>query len=250
MSLVHLEEVHTGYSTSKINTNFQKLQQVLNYNREKRDITTDNEFQKKFKAGDEGNEMRTDIVMGAFKVINPVGIVTLRDIYEIIGYPGGTCTTVADIMLIVDNTGSQKQDEYYTLTLPAISNMIDSLITLGRDMTLGSVVIKEVSYLLTSLSDNLATTQAAINGLPAPTGWTSLASAINLAKIQLDTNGREDVPGFIVIITDGVPNYANYLIALTEAEAAATAAKDAGYLIVVFGVVGQDLSDQEGGGGG
>lgn len=249
MSLVDLEEVHTGYSISKINSNFQKLQQVLNYNREKRDIATNNEFQKKFKAGDEGNEMRTDIVMGNNKVINPVGIVTLRDIYEIVGYPEGTCTVSADIMLVIDNSGSQNLIEYTTLVKPSIVSMINSFISLGRDMTIGFSLIKTIPTLEFGLTSDLSSVANAVSIIPQPGGTTNLGDAITLAKNELDMNGREGTPGIILIYTDGVPNVPT-IDAEGYATAAATAAKDAGYRVVVVGVMGIDNTEQEGGGAG
>jgi len=162
----------------------------------------------------------------------------------------GCYPPVADVMLVIDNTGSQKQDEYFTVTLPAISNIIQRWLVGSYEGKLGATVITEVPYLLNSLTTNLELVQTNIEALPVPTGQTNIADAITLATAEIALNGTGGTPSFIVIITDGAPNFPNSITAYHEAEVAALAARDAGIRVVVFGVMGQDLSQQVGGGGG
>lgn len=236
--LVELEDVRSSKTASKINSNFQRIQQFIN----KYCVKRDNE-------DEEPNEMWTDLIFGD---------VIYGDFAANPGAGGGVCTTVADIVFLIDNTGSQLKATYTSDAIPAMSNMIQELINTGNDLRVGMMRIRQdVMDIEVPLSADLTLTKDAIDALPTPGNNTNLAVPLLAAKAELDANGRAGVPGIVVIITDGIPNIKSdpYGViddqaAIREGREAATVVKDAGYRIVAFGTTAQDLSQQTGGGGG
>jgi hypothetical protein len=231
--ILELDEVLPGYSLSTIRSNFDKIEQFLAYYVIRREVD----------AG-EPNEMRTDLVFA------PGFGIVIGD--------GAVCTLHADIMLVIDNTGSNLKTTYESEAKPAMAAMVQELIDLGRDVTMGMIRIRQgVMEIQLPLSADLTLTRDAITALPEPGDNTNLAVPITAAKEELDLNGREGVPGVIIIITDGIPNIItnpygsfNESVAIIEGNVAATAAKDAGYRMVVFGMTAINLALQTGGGGG
>lgn len=179
------------------------------------------------------------------KNLEPGGYWELPPLPELV-----TCTSVADVVLIVDNTGSQNIIDYPITVTPAIGNMIQSWIDLEYDMTLGLVALRATSVLEQSITADMASIKTAVLAFPAPTGRTDLAGSINVAAAELALNARAGVQKVIVIITDGASNQPDDITAFGLAEIAAQTARDADIRIVIFGVLGIDNSNQVGGGGG
>jgi len=224
--ILELEDIRSGNTASKIISNFQRIEYFIN------DLCVKRETDERT-----ANEMWTNLILTAL---------------------GPLCTISADIMFVIDNTGSNLKVTYESEAKPAMASMVQELIDLERDMTVGMVRIREdVFTVQVPLSSDLTLTRDAITALPEPGYDTNLAVPITAAKEELDLNGREGVPGVIIIITDGIPNIItspygvwNESKAIIEGRDAATAAKDAGYRIVVFGMMAQNLALQTGGGGG
>jgi hypothetical protein len=166
------------------------------------------------------------------------------------GRVAAACTSVADIMLVIDNTGSQRISEYATVTIPALNGMVQDWIDTSKDVKVGTVLILETPVLRKSLTTDLASVITSNTAIAQPSGSTNIASAITLASDELVNNGRAGVPKVMIILTDGAPNKPLPISSYDDAEVAALAARTAGVRIVVFGVMGQDLTDQAGGGGG
>ncbi len=196
------------------------------------------------------NQMMVNLILSPTEVGNEVGHVST------VGVEGaaqdvcfsGLCSISADIMLIVDNTGSQNIEQYETLVKPAISNMVQQWINLERDIKVGLVIMRNdpSPFLQTGLTTDLAGITTDINAIAPPTGSTDLGGATDIAVAELDANKRAGYDGVIIMITDGAPNTPQP--ALTLGEDASIAAFAAGYRVVVFGVVGIDNSEQVGGG--
>jgi len=241
---LQLKDVTAGYSQYKIRQNFQAIQDFINDKALKRESTQG-----------EPNEMRTNLILSPTAIDGGTGsgegvIGSAGDLCDIPVFPpvGALCTTAADIMLVIDNTGSQNIEDYELLVKPAIANMVQQWINLARDVSVGISIMRNepTPYLRDALTTNLSSIITSIGTIVPPSGSTDLGGAIDVAKAQLDANNREGYSGVIVIITDGAPNTPQPALDLGEAAAASAIA--AGYRVVVFGVVGIDNSQQEGGG--
>jgi uncharacterized protein YegL len=243
---LRLKDVTSGYSQYKIRANFQAIQDFINEKALHRGATQG-----------EANEMRTNLILSPTTIGGGTGsgegvIGSEGDLCDIPIFPpvggGGECTIAADIMLVIDNTGSQNKEDYELLVKPAIANMVQQWINLARDVSVGISIMRNdaTPYLRDALTTDLSSIITSIGTIVPPSGSTDLGGAIDVAKVQLDANNREGYSGVIVIITDGSPNTPQPALDLGETAAASAIA--AGYRVVVFGVVGIDNSDQEGGG--
>lgn len=242
--MLKLKKVTAGYSQYQIIANFKLIEDFINDKVLKREVSRG-----------EANQMLGNLILSPTEVGDGVGHVSLTGVdgldedlcfTPVSGGPG--CTISGDIIIVMDNTGSQNIIEYETFVKPAVANMVQSWISLGRDIKVGLVIMRNdpAPFLQSGLTTNLASIVTDINAIIPPSGSTDLGSATDVAVAELNTNKRTGFPGIIVMITDGAPNTPQP--ALTLGEDASTAAFAAGYRVVVFGVVGIDNSTQPGGG--
>ena len=160
-----------------------------------------------------------------------------------ISLPNGDigCEDKADVMLVLDESGSIDPTELGVLKTAAIA-FVNALAPSTPGIHMGEVSFSTTAVLDVHLTDNGGTVITAINNLVSG-GLTNLEHAIQLADLELDNPGDghdrpdADSSDYMVIITDGEPttsnsggNYAD------DAEAAATAAKADGITIYVVGV--------------
>jgi predicted ribosomally synthesized peptide with SipW-like signal peptide len=108
-----------------------------------------------------------------------------------------------DVMIAVDTSGSLEQDEVETLQNDA-NNLADEL-----DAT-SSARVGGLSFGDGAVDDftSLADGPVEFSGLSAG-GNTPMPAALDVAAEELSVNGRADAETFIVMFTDGGPNYPN-----------------------------------------
>ncbi|MDP3900571.1 MAG: vWA domain-containing protein [bacterium] len=165
------------------------------------------------------------------------------EVYHISPPPGIGCNEKADVMMVLDRSGSIDDSELGTLKTAAKA-FVDALSLSTPGVHGGQSSFADTATLDQELTDNGVTLKAAIDDLVRD-GFTNLAHGISLATIELaSVRDRDDAssPDFMVIITDGEPNRCldgsdcGTTNAQNEAIAAATAAKAAGATIYVVGV--------------
>src|SRR3989344_7919897 len=159
-----------------------------------------------------------------------------------VSLPGLGCNKEADVMLVLDRSGSIDDTELADLQTAA-----NAFVTAVSPSTAG-VHMGESSFSTTGsldqeLTDDGSLVQAAINNLGSlERNLTNLFEGLDLANTELaGANDRNDAtsPDVMVVITDGNPNQPpNEANARAVALAEATAAKAAGVEIFVLGVGG------------
>lgn len=152
------------------------------------------------------------------------------------------CSEKADVMSVLDRSGSIDDDELDTMQIAALA-FVTALAPSADGVHMGQTSFATNGSLDLHLTGVLLDIQNAINGL-VNDGFTNLKEGIELATGELadaHVHDRTDAesPDFMVIITDGNPNRPEGDPA-GDATAAATAAKNAGTVIYVVGV-GDDL---------
>ena len=147
------------------------------------------------------------------------------------------CTDQADVMLVLDRSGSIDSGELATLKTAAHVFVT----ALNPD---GSILIGQTSFanngsLDTHLTNVLVDISGGINGLTA-SGSTNLYEGINLARGELSDahiHERPSVPDYMVIITDGDPNRpVNIATAQAMAASEADLARTDGITVYAVGV--------------
>ncbi len=157
---------------------------------------------------------------------------------------GEPCFKKADLMLVLDRSGSINDTELATLKTAAKA-FVDALALSANGPHAGEVSFATTANLDQHLTDNPASVKAVIDAL-VHNGFTDLKDALDLATGELanpgDLHDRPDLesPDYIILITDGNPNRPDPNTAVAEGSAAATAAKNAGITIYVVGV-GSDV---------
>ena len=158
-----------------------------------------------------------------------------------ISLPGKIPCEKADLMLVLDRSGSIDSTELTTLKTAAKA-FVDALAPSAAGVHMGEVSFSTSATLDVHLTDDGTAVKAAIDALVAG-GLTNLEDALLDATAELanpgDGDDREDVgsPDFIVLVTDGAPTTSNTGgDHSANATAAATAAKAAGITIYVVGV--------------
>ena len=150
---------------------------------------------------------------------------------------GGICEEKADVMSVLDRSGSIDTGELTTLKTAALA-FVTVLSPASDGIHMGQTSFSDTGSLDLHLTGDKTAIDAAINALSSG-GYTNLYEGILLADQELadGTHDRDDVesPDFMVIITDGAPNRP---VGTPEQDAidAATAAKSAGVTIYVVGV--------------
>lgn len=158
-----------------------------------------------------------------------------------ISLPGLGCKEQADLMLVLDRSGSISLAEMTTLK-NAAKAFIDALGLSTTGPHAGVTSFSSLATLDAHLNDNATSTKAVIDSLIAG-GTTNLEAAILNATAELANPGDGDdrvdssSPDFIVIITDGAPTASNGPFGHdVDATNAANAADAAGIEIYVVGV--------------
>jgi len=157
-----------------------------------------------------------------------------------ISMPPTICAEKADVMTVLDRSGSISSVELVVLQNAALA-FVNALNPSTDGVHMGQTSFADNGTLDLHLTDNKTAIETAINNLTTA-GYTNLYEGISLAKTELDNPGdshdREDLdsPDFMVIITDGDPNRPVGADPKALAKGAADAAKSAGVTIFVVGV--------------
>lgn len=119
------------------------------------------------------------------------------------GGSGIGCSEEADVMLVLDVSGSISDPDLATMK-SAATDFVTALAPSTNGVNMGVVQFTTSATLLLGLSDDSTAINAAIAGADG-NGLTNLEDAIRKAQAELDASGRPAVPKSIVIITDGEP---------------------------------------------
>lgn len=157
-----------------------------------------------------------------------------------ISLPNGDigCEDKADVMLVLDRSGSIDATELGVLKTAAIA-FVNALAPSTDGIHMGEVSFSTSAVLDVQLTNDGSAVIAAINLLSSG-GQTNLEHAIQTADGELESlrdRTDADSPDYMVIITDGAPTASNGPGShADDAEAAADAAKLDGITIYVVGV--------------
>ena len=151
------------------------------------------------------------------------------------------CMDKADVMLVLDRSGSISSTELTTLKTAA-TDFVTTLSPTSLGVHMGQTSFASTANLDQHLTDSAASMLVAISGLTSG-GLTNLEDALLKSTAELanpgDTHDRIDSesPDYMVIITDGAPTASNTGgDHEANAAAAADAARAAGAKIYVVGV--------------
>lgn len=148
---------------------------------------------------------------------------------------GFGCTEKADVMLVIDRSGSIDNTELATMKTAA-NAFIDALAPSAAGVHIGLVSFSSSATLNHHLSDDGTSVKTAMDALLLVGGTTNLADGISTADAELTgVNDRGDAPNIMVVITDGVPNVGSP-DGETAGTNAANTAKGNGAEIFVVGV--------------
>jgi len=143
----------------------------------------------------------------------------------------------ADVMLVLDRSGSVETE--LTTLQTAAKAFVTALAPESDGVWMGQTSFADYGSLDLGLSHDVTAINSAIDGLTSG-GWTNLAEGLTLATTELvsfDRTSDVDYPDYMVVITDGAPNYPEGEEAAKAAAAlAADAARAAGIKIYVVGV--------------
>lgn len=148
------------------------------------------------------------------------------------------CADQADVMLVLDRSGSIDASELGTLK--TASHAFVTALNPDGGVHMGQTSFSDTGTLDLHLTNNQTNINNAIDALVAG-GFTNLSEGILLANGELaDTNlpfERPAVPDYIVVITDGEPNRpTDEANGQAAAALAATAARAAGAQVFVLGI--------------
>src|SRR3989344_5729216 len=136
------------------------------------------------------------------------------------------CLDEADMMLVIDRSGSISNTELDTLQAAA-TGFVTAVAPSTAGVHMGQSSFSTTATLDQVLTDSAAAMTAAIANLDSFTRLrTNLSHGIDLAKAELESvRDRDDntVPDFIVVLTDGAPNEPGGTEAAGKAAATASA---------------------------
>jgi len=185
-----------------------------------------------------GNEIQSDSVTGditfkAYQAKNNDGFVC---------FPGDGCFDQADVMLVLDRSGSISSPTELN-QLKTAAHVFVTVLNPNGGVHMGQTSFSTNGTLDLHLTNNKTAIDAAIDSLISG-GYTNLYEGINLAKVELDDANSYERPlvqDYMVVITDGNPNRPTPdSTARTMAANEADAARAAGIEIYVVGV-GNDV---------
>ena len=151
-------------------------------------------------------------------------------------YQSMTCASAIDVMLVLDSSHSIDADEFALIQQFAQDLMVE-LKASSPDAHIGIVQFSGQGQgrLESGLIGNTDTLSATIAGLSHIRGRTDMQEGLFLAQEELRANGRDDVPRFVFLLTDGYHNEKG------DPVSEALTARAEGSEIFVLGV-GNDLS--------
>ena len=147
---------------------------------------------------------------------------------------GFGCEEKADVMLVIDRSGSINSTELATMKTAAKA-FVDALAPSTDGVHMGLASFASAAALDQALTSDGTAVKTAIDALVSG-GSTNLGAGIDTADAELTgVNDRADAPNIIVVITDGAPNVGSP-DGPTAGTNAATNAKTNGAEIFVVGV--------------
>jgi uncharacterized protein YegL len=180
-----------------------------------------------------GNEIQTDLVSGSLRF----SAIQARHNDNYVCQ--GECLDEADVMLVLDRSGSINSSELSQLKSASLAFV--SALNPDGGVHVGQSSFATVGSLDLQLTGNIASIQGAINSLVSG-GFTNLYDGIRIANAELKSvRDRDDstTPDYMVIVTDGNPNEpGSDSNARAMAATEAANAKAAGVTIYVVGVGG------------
>lgn len=111
-----------------------------------------------------------------------------------------------DIMLVLDNSGSMKQNDPHLLTREVVTRFLEGM---GANTRLGMVVFDQDARLIEPLTalDSLNTRVRFLKGLESLNyqgRYTNSPAAIERALYELKSHGREQASRIVIFLTDGI----------------------------------------------
>ena len=118
---------------------------------------------------------------------------------------GGT-TPKLDIVLVLDNSGSMKENDPKFLMRAVVTNFVNDL---GKESRLGMVLFDKDAQLaqpLKEIKGSIMRTAVlkSLNSVNYKGQFTNIPAGIERAIYELKTNGRKDVQKIIIFLTDGI----------------------------------------------
>lgn len=146
-----------------------------------------------------------------------------------------------DIVILVDGSGSMSSVEYAE-QIDAVEDLIDELVVGEDDDHVALVGFSTSASLELGLSHDDTDISTALTDMTPSSGQTNWAGALEVAKTELDDNGRSEASDVVILITDGKPNEPSGRSSgpVLLATSAANDLKDDGALVLGVGV-GDDL---------
>ncbi len=152
----------------------------------------------------------------------------------------------ADIVLVLDNSGSMRRNDPEFLLKRAVARFVNSLEAGSR---LGIVVFDAAVNVAVPLQeldvDTRAAVQSSLDGIDYSGQLTNSPAAVERAIYELRTAGRDDIPRVIVFMTDGIVDTGDAAADLEKArwlrdDLSALAARSG---ILIYGIAFTDNAD-------
>lgn len=120
--------------------------------------------------------------------------------------PAAGAAPALDIVLVLDNSGSMKQNDPHLLTREVVTRFLDGI---GADTRLGMVVFDQDARLIEPLTvlDSLNAKVRFLKGLENLNyqgRYTNSPAAIERALYELKSHGREQAGKIVIFLTDGI----------------------------------------------
>jgi Mg-chelatase subunit ChlD len=136
----------------------------------------------------------------------------------------------ADIVLVIDRSGSMRGAKMEAARNAAVAFVGEMDLDVSR---VGVVLFSDQASLAMTLTNSAEAVIDAVVGFGAPQGGTDIGEGIQLGAAELSTNGRPEAERILIVMSDGRPEAAT-----VDADAAADAAKAAGFRVFSIGFGG------------